>query len=176
MLFRSQVKKANTVLLGIGEATIIPENNITAIKTSDVGGIAICGLILDAGNYSKTLLTVGDEGCNKNHEDNPTVLSDVIYRVGGTGHLGRSDSCQVINSNNVIIDHTWIWRADHGDNTGWNANVAKNGLVVNGDNVTAYGLFVEHFKEYDILWRGEQGKTYFLQNEKCYDPQSHPPL
>lgn len=167
-----QVKKANTVLLGIGEATIIPENNIAAIKTSDVGGIAICGLILDAGNYSKTLLTVGDEGCNKNHEDNPTVLSDVIYRVGGTGHLGRSDSCQVINSNHVIIDHTWIWRADHGDNTGWNANVAKNGLVVNGDNVTAYGLFVEHFKEYDILWRGEQGKTYFLQNEKCYDPQS----
>ena len=33
-------------------------------------------------------------------------------------------------------------------------------------------LFVEHFQEYDILWRGENGKTYFLQNEKCYDPQS----
>lgn len=167
-----KVTKANTVLLGIGEATIIPDNSQAAIETEDVGGLAICGLILDAGNYSKTLLTVGSEGCNKDHSDNPTVISDVIFRVGGTGNLGRCDSCEVINSNNVIIDHTWIWRADHGDNTGWNANVAKNGLVVNGDNVTGYGLFVEHFQEYDILWRGEKGKTYFLQNEKCYDPQS----
>ena len=167
-----KVTKPNTVLLGMGEATIIPDNSIAAIETEDAGGLAICGLILDAGNYSKTLLTVGKEGCNKDHSDNPTVLSDVIFRVGGTGSLGRCDSCEVINSNNVIIDHTWIWRADHGDNTGWNANVAKNGLVVNGDNVTGYGLFVEHFKEYDVLWRGENGKTYFLQNEKCYDPQS----
>lgn len=167
-----KVTKSDTVLLGIGEATIIPDNDVAAIETEDVGGIAICGLILDAGNYSKTLLTVGKEGCNKDHSKNPTVLSDVIYRVGGTGHLGRSDSCQVINSNNVIIDHTWIWRADHGDNTGWDANTSKNGLIVNGDDVTAYGLFVEHFQEYDIIWRGERGKTYFLQNEKCYDPQS----
>lgn len=165
------VTSPNTILLGMGMATVIPTNNEAAIKTADVSGLAICGLILDAGNYSKTLLTVGEEGCNKDHSENPIVLQDVIYRVGGTGSLGRVDSCQVINSNDVIIDHTWIWRADHGDNVGWNMNTAKNGLVVNGDNVTAYGLFCEHFQEYDIIWRGEYGKTYFLQNEKCYDPQ-----
>ena len=71
----------------------------------------------------------------------------------------------------MIIDHTWVWRADHGDNTGWYANTAKNGIVVNGSGVMAYGLFVEHFQEYDVLWNGENGTTYFLQNEKCYDPQ-----
>ena len=32
------------------------------------------------------------------------------------------------------------------------------------------GLFVEHFQEHDVLWNGEDGRTYFLQNEKCYDP------
>ena len=78
----------------------------------------------------------------------------------------------VVNSNNTIIDHTWVWRADHGDNTGWDVNKAKRGVEVNGDDVTAYGLFCEHFQEYDIIWRGENGSTYFLQNEKCYDPQS----
>lgn len=166
-----KVTKANTVLLGIGMATIIPDNEEAAVKVSDIGGVSVAGLILDAGNYSKTLLTVGEEGCNKDHSDNPVVLQDVIYRVGGTGSLGRADQCQVINSNNVIIDHTWIWRADHGDNVSWYDNTSKNGLVVNGDNVTAYGLFCEHFQEYDIIWRGEYGKTYFLQNEKCYDPQ-----
>ncbi|MFQ9516347.1 MAG: leucine-rich repeat protein [Eubacterium sp.] len=167
-----QVNEPNTILLGLGMATIIPDNKEAAIKTADVAGLAICGLILDAGNYSDTLLTVGTEGCNRDHSDNPTVLQDVIYRVGGTGDLGRCGSCQVINSNDVIVDHTWIWRADHGDNTGWYENTAKNGIVVNGDNVVAYGLFCEHFQEYDILWRGENGATYFLQNEKCYDPQS----
>lgn len=167
-----KVTKANTVLLGIGLATIIPDNEESAIVVDDVGGVSIDGLILDAGTHSKTLLTVGEEGCNKDHKDNPTVLHDVIYRVGGTGTLGSCDSCQVINSNDVIIDHTWIWRADHGDNVGWNQNKAKNGLVVNGDNVIAYGLFCEHFQEYDVLWRGENGTTYFLQNEMCYDPQN----
>ncbi len=167
-----KVDEPNTILLGLGMATIIPDNKEAAIKTADVGGLAICGLILDAGNYSETLLTVGEEGCNKNHKNNPSVIQDVFYRVGGTGDLGRCTSCEVINSNDVIVDHTWIWRADHGDNTGWYDNTAKNGIVVNGDDVTCYGLFVEHFQEYDILWRGENGKTYFLQNEKCYDPQS----
>ena len=166
-----EVKKANTILLGIGMATIQPNNSDSAIKVADVGGVEVAGLILDAGNQSKTLLQVGEEGCNKDHSLNPTVLHDVIYRVGGAGHLGRTESCQVIHSNDVIIDHTWIWRADHGDNTGWYANTSKNGLVVNGDRVTAYGLFCEHFQEYDVLWRGEEGATYFFQNEKCYDPQ-----
>ncbi len=166
-----EVNTADTILLGIGMATIQPNNGDSAIKVADVGGVEVAGLILDAGNQSKTLLQVGEEGCNKDHSENPTVLHDVIYRVGGAGHLGRVESCQVINSNDVIIDHTWIWRADHGENTGWYANTSKNGLVVNGDRVTAYGLFCEHFQEYDILWRGEEGATYFFQNEKCYDPQ-----
>ena len=166
-----QVNEPNTILLGLGIATIIPDNKEAAIQTADVGGISIAGLILDAGNYSETLLTVGKEGCNKDHSDNPTVLHDVIYRVGGTGELGRVKSCQVLNSNDVIIDHTWIWRADHGDYVGWSQNTSDNGLIVNGDRVTAYGLFVEHFQKYDVIWRGEKGKTYFVQNEKCYDPQ-----
>lgn len=167
-----EVNEANTILLGLGIATIIPDNKEAAIKTADVGGISIAGLILDAGNYSETLLTVGKEGCNKDHSANPTVLHDVIYRVGGTGELGRVKSCQVLNSNDVIVDHTWIWRADHGNYVGWTQNTSDNGLIVNGDRVTAYGLFVEHFQKYDVIWRGEKGKTYFVQNEKCYDPQN----
>lgn len=167
-----EIKKENTIILGLGLATIIPDNSDTAMRVSDVGGVSISGIIFDAGKSSETLLTIGNEGCNKDHSENPVVLQDIFYRVGGTGSLGTCGSCLVINSNDVIVDHTWIWRADHGNNTGWYANTAKNGMVVNGDNITVYGLFCEHFQEYDILWRGENGKTYFLQNEKCYDPQS----
>ena len=167
-----KVTKSNQILLGLGLATIVPDNSDTAIKVSDVGGVSLAGLLIDAGEHSDSLVQIGDEGCNKDHSENPILLHDIIYRVGGAKHKGTVDTCLVINSNNTIIDHTWIWRADHGDNTGWDVNKAKKGLEVNGDNVTAYGLFCEHFQEYDVIWRGDGGATYFLQNEKCYDPQN----
>ena len=41
--------------------------------------------------------------------------------------------------------------------------------MVNGDDVTATGLFVEHFQKYNVIWNGERGKTIFFQNELPYD-------
>ncbi len=41
---------------------------------------------------------------------------------------------------------------------------------MNGDNVTATGLFVEHYQRYDVVWNGENGKTIMFQNEMPYDP------
>ena len=75
----------------------------------------------------------------------------------------------VVNSNHTIVDHTWVWRADHGDGVGWETNRADYGVVVNGDDVLATGLFVEHFNKYDVQWNGERGRTVFFQNEKAYD-------
>ena len=75
-----------------------------------------------------------------------------------------------INSNDTIVDHTWIWRADHGSGAGWTSNLSANGLIVNGNNVTAYGLFVEHHQQFQVLWNGDNGRTYFYQSEIPYDP------
>lgn len=94
---------------------------------------------------------------------------DVFFRVGGP-HEGSASRCLVINSNNVYADHLWIWRADHGTGVGWNKNKCANGLIVNGDNTTIYGLFNEHFQEYQTLWNGEKGRVYFYQSEMPYDP------
>ena len=170
-----QVNNPNTIVLGLGLATIIPSeaNKDAALKVADVSGVTIAGIIFDAQYSSDNMLVVGEKGSNGDHSSNPIILQDIFVRIGGV-HPGVASTHQavVINSNNVIGDDFWLWRADHGDGVGWNLNTAENGLVVNGDNVTMYGLMVEHFQEYDILWRGENGKTYFLQNEKCYDPQN----
>ena len=170
-----QVNKENTIVLGLGLATIIPsdKNKDAAMKVADVGGVTIAGIIFDAQYNSDNMLVVGGKGSNKDHSSNPTILQDIFVRIGGV-HPGVASTHQavVINSNNVIGDDFWLWRADHGDGVGWDLNTAENGLVVNGDDVTLYGLMVEHFQEYDIIWRGENGRTYFLQNEKCYDPQN----
>ena len=170
-----QVNNPNTVVLGLGLATIIPaeSNKEAGIKVADVDGVTIAGIILDAQYNSQNMIIVGTEGCSQDHSANPIILQDLFIRVGGV-HPGVATTHQavLIHSSNVIGDDFWLWRADHGDGVGWDLNKAENGLVVNGNNVTMHGLMVEHFQEYDILWRGENGKTYFLQNEKCYDPQN----
>ncbi len=73
-------------------------------------------------------------------------MQDVFFRIGGAEPGSASDEPGRSTADNVILDDVWAWRADHGAGVGWNSNTADTGLVVNGDNVTAYGLFVEHFR------------------------------
>ncbi|MGW2741412.1 RICIN domain-containing protein [Streptomyces sp. NPDC001450] len=165
-----KVTRPDTVVLGLGLATLVPDNGITAMTVADVDGVKIAGLLFDAGTTSsKSLLEVGPAGSAASHAADPTSLHDVYVRVGGAG-VGKAATSIVVNSDNVIGDHMWIWRADHGSGVGWTSNTADTGLVVNGDDVTMYGLFVEHFQRYQVLWNGNGGRTYFFQNEMPYDP------
>jgi len=76
-----------------------------------------------------------------------------------------------INADYTIIDHTWLWRADHdvGGLVYDRKNPVDHGLVVNGDNVTGYGLFSEHSLDDLLVWNGNGGKAYFYQSEMPYD-------
>ncbi|GHO70118.1 hypothetical protein KSC_090100 [Ktedonobacter sp. SOSP1-52] len=169
------VTRANTVVLGLGLATLVPQNGVIPMTVADVDGVTIAGLLFDAGPVnSPVLLQIGPSGSSQSHAANPTLLSDVFIRIGGTATAGLATQSLVINSNDVILDDLWIWRADHGINNnatvGWTVNPAANGLIVNGNNVTAYGLFVEHYQQYQVIWNGNGGRTYFFQNELPYDP------
>jgi hypothetical protein len=165
-----RVTRANTVVMGLGFATLRPTNGTAALTTADADGIIVAGLLIDGGPVSSpVLLEVGPSGSKARHAKNPISLHDVFFRVGGAGP-GRAVVNLLINSNDTIIDHTWIWRADHGSGVGWTTNPSANGLVVNGNNVTAYGLFVEHHQQYQVLWNGNAGRTYFYQSEIPYDP------
>ncbi len=165
-----RVNRADTVVLGLGLATLEADNGVTAMATADVNGIRIGGLLFDAGTAnSPVLLQVGPAGSGAGHAADPTVLSDVFARIGGAAVGNASVSVQV-NANNTIGDDLWLWRADHGSGVGWNTNTAQNGLIVNGADVTMYGLAAEHYQQYAVLWNGNGGRTYFLQNELPYDP------
>lgn len=165
-----KVTRPGTVVMGIGMATLVPENGNSVIEVADVDGVTVAGILIDAAIVpSETLMQVGKDGSKKNHETNPTFLYDVFFRVGGP-HEGSASRCLVINSNNVYADHLWIWRADHGIGVGWDKNKCANGLIVNGNQATIYGLFNEHFQEYQTRWNGEKGRVYFYQSEMPYDP------
>jgi hypothetical protein len=165
-----RVTRPDTVVMGLGFATLRPINGTAAMTTADVDGIILAGLLIDAGpKLSPILVQVGPEGSHAGHAKNPISLHDVFFRVGGAAPGSAGVDLQ-INSNDTIVDHTWIWRADHGAGAGWTTNPSANGLVVNGNNVTAYGLFVEHHQQYQVLWKGNGGRTYFYQSEIPYDP------
>ena len=199
------VKRANTVVLGMGLATLHAIDGAIPLTTADKAGIIVAGVTIDAGETeSPALLRVGKKNGNNGKPntdpDNPVTLSDVYFRIGGP-YVGKTDIALEVNSDHVLIDHTWVWRADHGiegfdatcdlddpedyencedefgnpigflgDDLRWATNIGRNGAVINGDDVTATGLFVEHFQEYNTIWNGERGEVYLYQNELPYDP------
>ena len=169
-----QVTRPDTVVMGLGFATLRPIHGTAAITTADTDGIEVAGILFDAGpEKSPVLLEIGPEGSRAGHTQNPIILHDVFFRAGGAG-VGRAQVNLRINSSDTIVDHTWIWRADHGDGVGWDKNTSADGLVVNGDDVTIYGLFVEHHQQFQVLWNGDRGRTYFYQSEIPYDPPDQP--
>ena len=176
-----EVKRPDTIVLGMGLATIVPHNGVVPMKVADVKGVEISNLIFDAGPVnSPVLLQVGTEhagnGQARGHNHwsdsaDPTVLQDVYFRIGGA-NVGKATVSLKVNSDNVLLDNIWAWRADHGTGAGWTSNTADTGVIVNGDNVIATGLFVEHYQKDEVIWNGQNGKIIMFQNEMPYDAPS----
>ena len=148
-----------------------PDERNAAMTTASAKGIFISGVMFDAGpTNSPVLLQVGSGHARSDNDgSDPSALSDVFFRIGGATP-GRATTSLIVNSDNVILDDMWAWRADHGNGVGWTSNTADTGVVVNGDDVTAYGLFVEHYQRYETIWNGNGGRDVFFQNEMPYDP------
>ncbi|WP_201850013.1 adenylyl cyclase [Myceligenerans indicum] len=180
-----RVKNPDTVVLGLGYASLTPTDGNAALVTADVPGIQIAGITVDANvPESEVLVQVGKKcppswtgGHGRRHGHpvadpaDPTTLTDVFVRVGGPW-TGKAVTSIEVNSDHVLLDHVWAWRADHGNGVGWEENTGAHGVVVNGDHVTATGLFVEHYQEEQTIWNGEDGRTVFYQSELPYDPPS----
>jgi hypothetical protein len=172
-----RVDYPNTIVLGLGFATLIPQHGNVTMSTADVPGIKLSGLIFDAGpQNSPVLLQLGSHGrgwSGRGFSDanDPTLAQDVFFRIGGAT-AGKATTAFEVNDSNVILDDIWAWRADHGNGVGWTDNTADTGLIVNGDNVDAYGLAVEHFQKTEVIWNGQNGEDVFFQNEMPYDPPS----
>jgi len=167
------VTNPNTKIIGLGFPTLIPTSGNVTMNVADVPGVNISGMIFDAGpTASSALLQVGTEGSAANNALNPDSVDDVFFRIGGA-EAGTAATAFVDNSNNSIIDDAWIWRADHGAGAGtWTGDQSATGLVVNGNNVTANGLAVEHFQQYETIWNGQGGTDLFFQNENPYEVPS----
>ncbi len=99
----------------------------------------------------------------------PVTVDDVFFRIGGAT-AGTATTSLEDNIDNSILDDIWAWRADHGAGAGtWTGDQADTGVVVDADNVSAYGLFVEHYQKTETIWSGQHGFVLFFQNENPYE-------
>ncbi|MBP3825271.1 MAG: sialidase, partial [Butyrivibrio sp.] len=162
-----KVQKPGTILLGMGLATLRSAAGNECVISENADDLILAGLLFDAGTTeSECLVELGaKEGAA------PSLLADVYFRVGGIASDGpcKTKACITIDLDNVVGDNLWVWRADHGDNVGWDLNTCENGIVINGDNVTMYALMVEHFNGYQTMWNGNGGTCIMYQSEVPYD-------
>ena len=181
------VRRDHTVVLGLGQATLTAVGGATPVVVRpDATDVVLAGITVDAGTQlSANLMHLqghpGRSGDHRAGSTPTTTLNDVYFRVGGP-HIGKADTSLRIDADDVLIDHAWVWRADHGiegftqgavgDTDRWNTNIGRVGLVVEGDRVHATGLFVEHYQQHNTIWDGEDGEVVLYQNELPYDPPS----
>ncbi|MCE3043780.1 hypothetical protein [Legionella sp. 16cNR16C] len=167
------VTRKNTIIYGMGYPTFVSDTGKPIMNVSDVEGVQLAGFMIDGGPVSApVLLQVGASANNTTHVD-PVFIDDVYCRVGGpNNYKSTAGSCMVINSNDVVIDNTWLWRADHGSNVGWTQNAGDYGIIINGNNVKTYNLMSEHFEKYNVVWNGNGGIMYEFQSEPAYDVPS----
>jgi hypothetical protein len=166
------VSRPDTVVLGLGLATLVPQHGNAAMVVAPDNGVKLSGLIIDAGPVnSPVLLSVGVPGPSS--AGDPDLIQDVFFRIGGAETTPVSATVSLLdNASNSIIDDVWAWRADHGNAVGWTVNTADTGVIVTGNDVTAYGLAVEHYQKDEVIWSGKGGTEVFFQNEMPYDPPS----
>jgi len=192
------VTEKGFVVLGLGYATLNAKNGRSCVVVETSAANAhVAGVMCDAsqghdGSQStQALVRVKADG---------VILNDVFTRAGtwggNTGESSktisalRADVMLHVEGNGVVIDHLWAWVADHSTdqddgcgvaNGGWDVaalpqvkervTVVNNGLVVDGNDVTAYCLMAEHTREHTVVWNGDRGATYMFQNELPYSGQ-----
>jgi len=183
----------DTLVIGLGFPVLVPQQGNAALVVVPNNGVKMSGMIVDAGPVnSPVLVSVGTPGstwggsfAGANNANDPDLIQDMYFRVGGAETTPVSATVSLLdNASNSIIDDIWAWRADHGASSfsapgsqgqqgaGWTYNQGDTGLAVTGENVTAYGLAVEHYQKNEIVWSGNGGTAIYLQNELPYDPPS----
>ena len=171
------MKRAGTVVLGLGMATLTAQDGVVPMTVADVDGVVLSGVIFDAGPVnSPVLLQVGQHGPKSQASAaagatrTARPCSTTCSSASAARTSARRPSASRSTRDDVILDHIWAWRGDHGAGVGWTVNTADTGVVVNGDNVLATGLFAEHYQKHNVIWNGENGRTILFQNELPYDP------
>jgi hypothetical protein len=167
------VPHANQVIFGLGEASVTASTNTPTIVVDDaatgtiLAGFQANGLGFNAttntGPYAADQIEIGTKPKATGSPLDPTSLSDVST-------VSNSTTDELINQNDVLLNQAEI-QSNNNSGSGyttvnWPAESSGDyGIVVNGDDVTLEGIWLEHFKMTEATWNGNGGQVIFLENE-----------
>jgi Phage integrase family len=91
-----KVKRPDTVVLGLGFPTLVPNNGVVAMSVADVPGVKLSGLLFDAGPLnSPVLLQVGTWNAHKSDPDDPDpALRRVLPNRRRDRRQGHDQPCR----------------------------------------------------------------------------------
>ena len=172
------ISTSNTIILGCGYPTIkVGGKGPGMIVRDNVHGVCITHFLFEAGlSNASALLQIGETKNTPGKAESPCVLYDVFGRCGPILEA-CCEAMIVLNTTYSVIQHCWLWRADHNSAGEYGGLGPKNcrsqyGLVVNADNCSGYGIFSEHHLKECVLWNGNFGRLFFLQCELMYEAAS----
>src|SRR5580698_3327199 len=77
------VERPNTVVLGLGFATLVPQNGNAALVVLPNKGVKVSGLIVDAGPVNSPVLVSDGTPLLPGSATDPNTIQDVFFRIGG---------------------------------------------------------------------------------------------
>ena len=169
-----RITRPNTVVMGLGFATLRPSNGTAAITTADADGIDIAGLLIDAGEQtSPVLVEIGPKGSHARHARNPIFLHDVFFRVGGAG-VGRAQ----VNLESTPTTPSSTTPGSGAPTTApvsagpaTSAPTASSSTAITSPPTGFSSSITSNSR---CFGTATHGRTYFYQSEIPYDPPDQP--
>ena len=122
----------------------------------DVPGVVVAGIMIDAGPVNSPRAACGSarpgarrRARDAGQPDDPAATC--FFRVGGPARRQGDRRPRGQQRPRAARRHLGLARRPRRPGAfGWTVNTADNGVIVNGDDVTATGLFVEHYQQYNV--------------------------
>jgi len=167
------VPHPDTVVLGLGLATLVPQHGNAAMIVVRNSGVKLSGLIIDAGPVnSPVLLSVGTPRTRRQAATPTSSRTCTSVSAAPRPRPPRRRSACWTTPRTRSSTTCGPGAPTTANAVGWTKNTGNTGLVVTGSGVTAYGLAVEHYQKNEVIWSGQGGTDIFFQNELPYDPPS----
>ena len=156
------------MVFGLGESTLTADNGTpTLVVNNAATGAVLAGFDANgSGSTSPTdQIVIGTTPNATGSRNDPTTLSDVST-------ISNATTDELINQNYVLQNQAEIQATGGGTYTSTTWSEASNdyGVVVNGNDVTWEGIWLEHFKMTEATWNGQGGRVVFLENELPFTP------
>ena len=174
-----KVKRADTVVLGLGIATLTRGRTASSpLTVGDVPGVDIAGVIDRrrpgqlAGAAAVGSAPEHGSNARRHQTTRPTRRR---CRTCSSASAARTSARPTVEPRGQQRQRRSSTTSGPGGPTTATASAGRStrptpASIVNGDNVTATGLFVEHYQKYNVIWNGENGTDDLLPERDAVRP------